>query len=365
MEHESSYNYLHFEIQDPEGKVRANLIATEHQVRPGDSQLNPRILEAIKSSSKAILEMLPNTRVISFSKADHVLENVKKIHTSQPAEPESHAVKELLAVIKGSTSPQNFAKVEAALLTVKATDKEKFLLALHKDITDFNFVSLEQSISEVIEKHGIAIKPLGEKELLAVIKGNTSPQNFAKVEAALLIIKETDREKFLLILRKNLADFNLASLEQNQNKTYDIADLIRRAEDDMKLEAKAENENRPAPRDPKVIMAEIHEAWRQGDGQTLGKLLIEEDPNMLAQIQEVMRVRDENIAKRIIDLVSAPQAEIEKPLTFMVGAGHLVDTRWKNVFAQLADAFAEGGDLSGWKIVQVESSPIKADQNEG
>ncbi len=445
MEHGSSYNYLHFEIQDPEGKVRANLIGSEHQVRVGDSQLNQRIIETIKSSSKAILEMLPKTRVITFSKADHVLENVKKIHTGRVThESEIQSVEELKVIIQGKTSPQNFAKVETALLTIQEgaskkflltlhenkddfnsessveklktiiKDKispqdfakiettlvaiqdesaKKFLLTLHENIDDFNLVSLEQNINAVIEKHGIPMKPLEKydmndlfrraendmrreaevakaekmakvEKLLTGIKNNTSPENFTQVEAALLTIEEADREKFLLTLHKNLADFSLASPEQSPNSAYDIVDLIRQAEDDMKLKAKAEDEIRPVPRDPKVIMAEIHEAWRQGDGQTLAKLLVEDDPNMPAQIQEVMKSRDENIAKRIIDLVSAPQAQAEKPLIFMVGAGHLVDTRWKNVFSHLADAFAEGGDLSGWKIVQVKSSPIKADENE-
>jgi TraB/PrgY/gumN family len=302
-------NYLYYVILDSDQKIRGNIIGTQHDIDCRDKGLNTAITDAIKRSSRAILEMPPGSKLLNSSNPHYipnpewVIKNAVEEIKLHPGNSEVIAnikkkVKLLLKDIKDQTVLENYNKVLLALGQIQSSqDKLTFVQAILANMSEFNEVSLEENINEIVKANKkCEIAPLEDIDLAA------------ELETAKL--KTTNKTE-------PPVDENTKILREKNKR-------------------------------------EIYKAWVRGDAKELKKLLkdcFELNPEP-SEIEEVHKSRDANMAKRIVEFVLQVKKE-DTECTIVLGDAHLLYSKRKNVIEYLNERFET--DLSGWSIMQVKS----------
>lgn len=302
----SENNYLYYVIEDSDHKVRGHIIGTQHNVDKKDKDLNPVICDAIKRSSRAILEMPPNSKLLPSSdphwmpSPEWVIDReFKKItlHTSNPKVIDiiEKKVDSLLEDIKKQTSPEDYKKVSIVIEKIQSSeDKLTFVQAILVNISEFNEVSLEENINKKIQSN----------------------------------------EKCEILPLENIDLGQL--LEEARSKVPE-----EKVDEETKIRRQA-------------LQERLYKAWVEGDAEELKKtldecfLLYPEAP----EFEMIHAPRDANIAQRIVDVIKKDNKES----LIVVGDAHLLYSKRKNVMEYLDDHFKS--DLSGWSIRQIKKNDI-------
>lgn len=304
-------NYLYYVIRDNEQNIRCNIIGTQHNVDQKDTKLNPTIIEAINRSSRAILEMPPASKLIPSSdpqwipNPERVIDREFKKIIPQPSNPKTvgaieDEIRVLLRDVKEQTLPENYEKVVAVIEKIKSSeDKLSFVQAIAANMSEFNEVSLEENINKIIKSNQ---------------------------KCEILSLEDIDLAKLLEVARSKVPE------EQVDEETQ----ILRQS-----------------------LQKELYSAWIKGDAEELKKrldecfLLYPEAP----EFEEIHAPRNENIAKRIVDIILQTKEEdkeipvVREDLVVM-GYAHLLYSKRKNVIKYLNERFES--DLSGWSITQVK-----------
>lgn len=308
-------NYLYYVIEDDKHQVRGHVIGSQHWVEPKDKNLNPRILRAIKRSALAVLEQPPGSPLLPSEpdSFNHVIKNVVEKLNLSPGigHPEVNPALEAeieirMADIKGKTPEEGYRKVAEMVKKIKSSeDRLKFVREIQKNMFEFNLVSLEANINTRLKDANVPVESLEVIELREVL-------NAADERVKLRLAGEGEIKK----VDEQLAIDNLAHEE------------------------------------------ELYRAWVKGDAPKITELLnkgarLNPEP---PEIDEVHTPRAQQMAQRIIDVVS--NAKPEEEVMIMMGCSHLLSTfspKRTNIIAYLNERFRT--DLSGWSITQIPSPP--------
>jgi hypothetical protein len=289
-------------VRDDTQKIRANIIGTQHSVNPKDKNLNSKIVDAIKRSSKAILEIPPNSKLLpSISSSEWVIrrevESLNKNKIKNINQASLDEIEHVLGEIQRETEEQEYKKFLVALEEMPShQDRLAFAQAIQQNVLEFNEVSLEENINKIILENGIETAPLEDIDLAGLLEQ-------ALKESVPKELPEADERKEL---RKQ------------------------------------------------IVRNELYSAWVRGDALALRKLLDECHEELYKEPPEIAKIhdpRDENMAKRIAEVVVKAKEEDKEDL-IVLGCAHLLYSKRKNVIEFLNERFKT--DLKGWSITQVK-----------
>jgi hypothetical protein len=344
-------NYLYYVIKDEEQKIRGHIIGVPHSVERKDADLNPEIINAIKRSSLAVLEIPPHSKLLpTESNSDRIINREFKKIQLHPSEPEIDSsledgeIKDYLKSI--------FTEVVTSIDNVSPSQKES-------DFSSVNGAKLDENLNPTT----INSSPLEDfKKVLKVVNNIQSSK---------------DKLTFLKAIQRDIFEFKQVSAEEHINKIIeannipffslediDLAKLIKEADqqiDNRKLKSKNQEEIQPidevAEMRKPMLLKEFYSAWVEGDTTKL-EALVNESFELYKEPPEIAKVhdtRDVAIAKRIVNVVLEVKANKthNQAASFVMGSGHLVQKVRKNVLKYLDDYLKTA--LRGWSIVQVKN----------
>jgi hypothetical protein len=392
---DASNNYLYYVIQDRSGKIRGNVLGAEHNIHCKDKDLSLPIREAIKRVSRAVLEQPPGSKLIPsssphyISPPERVIKNAIEKIQLQPSSPRvdddmEKQTSSLLSEIEKQTVPENYEKVSAAIQQLQSSkDKVVVLQAILANIDEFNKTNCEENINRMVQANEqCTIEPLEDIDLKALlleasktilenkigllseIKKQTVPEHYDRIIDEIQQY-QSDEDKLIFaqvileILRNRestsgpLKDTEVTALLSETSKRIEAA-----KKDVPSTESVPQVDTKTAER-RQTIQKEIYQAWVTGNADKLAPLL-DECHSLYTEPEEIDKIqasRDENIAKRIVDVILHPKQDGEESL-FVMGDSHLLYSKRKNVIAHLQEHFDSDPRLSGWSIKQVKSGNI-------
>lgn len=340
-------NYLYFVVRDDNQKIRANIIGTQHTVDWRDKNLNSKIIDAIKRSSTAVLEIPPNSKLIpSVPSPEWVIgREIGPLKQKKSESIDSSAISSqiefILKNIKENTDPEDYEKVLVALEEISSNqNKLIFVEAIQKNISEFNEVSLEENINKLVIENQIEVTPLEDIDLADLLaKANEKMEKAQqRTEQHIKRLKEqrdhTKKGKAGRVKRRTLN----RQIQIHEERLQKLRGEKQSRNNEIRLQS---------------IQKELYSAWVKGDTLELSKLL-DECHELYKESPEIAKIhapRDKNMAKRIVDVVMQAK-EDEKEALIVLGCAHLLYSKRKNVIEFLNEQFKT--DLKGWSITQVK-----------
>lgn len=309
-------NYLYYQVLDEKGKVRGNIIGTQHNVKREDRNLNPDIIAAINRSSRAILEMVPGSGLIPpLTSPQFVISEaqrkIKEIKTDAPSNSESlkKQAEDLMKSVEEQIAEEDYLEVEIAFKEIISFEEQLiFAQSVLDNIKEFDSVSLEENLNAIIQSN-----------------------------------KKINIE--------NLEDIDLAKLIVEANER------IQRSEPLTQTESLSLEEEQARAKEFEETRTKEYESWKNGDESAL-KVNLDKVFSLFNEHPEhdaIHRFRDEKIASRVVEMLKKTQEE-DSETTFVMGCAHLLYSKRKNVLEHLREHFKT--DLQGWSIKQFKRDSI-------